>query len=75
MLKEKIRKFLSGQYSKKEDLNQLPSSSFAHGEFENLCIVFVVSTVWVSRVFVYDAVNVSKIIVVSSNKPPSYAYA
>ena len=44
-------------------------------EFENLCFVFVASTVWVSRVFVYNAVNINKIVIVSSTKPPSYAYA
>ena len=51
------------------------SYSPAHGEFKNFCFVFVVSTVWVSRTFVYDVVNVNKIVIVSSTKPPSYAYA
>ena len=36
--------------------------------------VFVASTVWVSRVFVYNAVNVNKIVIISSSKPPSNAY-
>ena len=53
----------------------IPSYSPAHGEFENLCFVFVASMVWVSRAFVYDVVNVNKIVIVSSTKPPSYAYA
>ena len=79
MLQRKIHKFLSGQYSKKEDSNQLkllyiPSYSPAHGEFENLCFVSVASMVCMSRAFVYDAVNVNKIVIVFSTKPLSYPY-
>ena len=36
-----------------------------------LCVL----TVCVSHVFVYDVVNVNKIVIVSSTKPPSYPYA
>ena len=53
----------------------MPTYSPAHGEFDTLCYVSVASTVWVSRAFVYDAVNVNKIVIVSSTKQPSYAYA
>ena len=35
----------------------------------------VAPTVCVSRVFVYDAVNVNKIVIISSTKLPSYPYA
>ena len=72
---QKLRKFLTGQYSKKEDTNRLkhiPSYSPVRGEFENLCFVPLALTVCVSRAFVYDAVN--NIVIVSSIKPPSYPY-
>ena len=47
-----------------------------YGEFENYCFVSVAPTVCVSHAFVYDAVNVNKIIfIISSTKLPSYLYA
>ena len=49
-----------------------PSYSPTHGEFENLCFV---SEAPIARVFVYNAVDVNKIIAISSTKPPSYTYA
>ena len=45
---------------------------------ESLKIFVFVSlapTVCVSRAFVYDVVNVNKIVMISSTKPPSYPYA
>ena len=44
-----------------------------HGEFKNLCLISVALMVCMSRVFVYDTVDVNKIVVISSIKPPSYA--
>ena len=49
-----------------------PSYSPTHGEFENL---YFISVAPIARVFVYDAVDVNKIIAISSIKLPSYAYA
>ena len=62
------------------DSNQLklqytPSYSPTHREFENYCFISVAPMVYVSHAFVYEAVDVNKIIAVSSTKPPSYAYA
>ena len=77
MLQEKICKFLSVQYSKKEDssrLNYTPAYLPAHGELKNLCFVSVATTVCVSCAFVYDVVNVNKIVIISSTKLPSYTY-
>ena len=45
-----------------------------HGEFKNLCFISVAPMVCVLRAFVYDAVDLNKIVAVSSIKPPSYAY-
>ena len=42
--------------------------------FEKLCFVSVASMVCMSHAFVYDAVNVNKIIIISSTKPLSYPY-
>ena len=39
-----------------------------YGEFENLCFVSVVQTVWVSRAFVYSAVDVNKIMMIFFSK-------
>ena len=64
------KKFLSGHFSEKKALHQ----SLTHGEFENLCFVSVSPMVCMSCVFVYDAVNINKIIVIHSTKPPSYLY-
>ena len=49
-----------------------PSYSPTHGEFENL---YFISVAPIARVFVYDAVDVNKIIAISSIKLPSYTYA
>ena len=57
------------------DLNYTPSYSPTHGEFENLSVISVAPMICVSRVFVYEPVDVNKIITISSTKPPSYAYA
>ena len=77
MLQEKIRKFLLGQYSKKEDSNQLKLYTIlfaTHGEFKNLYFISIAPMVCMSCAFVYDAVDINKIVVISSTKPPSYAY-
>ena len=50
------------------------SYSPSHGEFENLCFISVAPMICVSRVFDYDAVDVNKIVTVSSIKLPSYTY-
>ena len=42
---------------------------------KNLCFASLAPTVCVSRAFVYDTINVNKIVIVSSNKPPSYPYS
>ena len=39
-----------------------------------ICFVSLDPTVCVSRAFVYDAVNINKIVIISSTKPPSYPY-
>ena len=44
----------------------IPSYSSAHGEFENLCFASVAPMVCMSRVFVYNEVNVNKIVIVST---------
>ena len=49
-----------------------PSYSPTHGEFENL---YFISVAPIALAFVYDAVDVNKIIAISSIKPPSYTYA
>jgi len=46
----------------------------ARQESINLWFVFVAPTVCVSHAFVYDAVDVNNIVVISSNKPPSHPY-
>ena len=46
-----------------------------HGEFENLCFASVAPMVSVSHTFVYEVVDVNKIVAVFSVKLPSYAYA
>ena len=53
----------------------MPSYLPAHREFENLCFISVAPVVCMSHVFVYDAVNVSKMVVISSTKSPSGPYA
>ena len=50
------------------------SYSPTHGEFENLCFVFVAPMVCMSRTFVYDVVDVNKIVTFFS-KLPSHTYA
>ena len=40
----------------------------------NHCFISVAPMVCMSCVFVYDAVDVNKIVAISSTKPPSYAY-
>ena len=40
-----------------------------------ICLVSVPPMVCMSHAFVYDTVNVNKIVVISSTKPPSYPYA
>ena len=52
-------------------LSYLPT----HGEFDNLCFISIAPMVCMSCAFVYNAVDVNKIVAVSSTKPPSYAYA
>ena len=52
-----------------------PSYSSTHGKFKNLCFISVAPMVYVSRAFVYNVVDVKKIVAISSIKPPSYAYA
>ena len=70
---------LSGQFSKKKDSSQLNlhtilfACSWRVGKSLQI-FVSVGSMVCVSRVFVYDAVNVNKIVIVSSTKPLSYPY-
>ena len=44
------------------------------GSLKIFCFISVAPIVCVSRVFVYDAVDVNKIVAVSSIKPPLYAY-
>jgi len=46
----------------------IPSYSPGHGQFENSCFVAVAYTVSVSCAFVYNAVDVNKIITVSLAK-------
>ena len=46
----------------------------AHGEIDDLCFVSVAQMVCISCAFVYDAVNVNKIVIISSTKLPSYPY-
>ena len=75
MLQEKPPKLLSGQYSNKEDSNQLKLYLPTHGEFENLCFISAAPMVCMSRAFVYKVVDLNKSIAISSTKPPSYAYA
>ena len=62
---------------RKEVLNRLnpyiPSYLPTHGEFKNLCFVSVAPMVCMSHAFFYDAVDVNKIVAISSIKPPSYA--
>ena len=70
MLQKQLHKFLSGQYSKKEDSNLT-----VRGEFVNLCFVSLAPKGCVSRVFLYDVININKIVTVSSTKLPSYPYA
>ena len=53
---------------------QSPSYSPVYEEFENVGFVSVVPTECVSRTFVYDIVNVNKIIIISTTKLPSYPY-
>ena len=50
------------------------SYSPVHGEFEHLCFISIAPMVCVSHAFVYDAVNVNKIVIIFSTKPPSYPY-
>ena len=54
--------------------NYIPSYSPTHGEFVNLCYVSVAPTVCVLHAFIYNAVNVNKIIIISSAKSPPYPY-
>ena len=59
---------------KKEDsINQNYTSSYSpsHGEFEYLSVA---PTVCMSRAFVYNVVNINKIIIISTTKPPLYLY-
>ena len=66
MLQRKICKLLSGQYLEKEDSidqNYILSYLPAYTEFENLCLAPMAC---MSHAFVYDAVNVSKTIVIPS---------
>ena len=49
------------QINKNYTLSHLPS----YGEFENLCFVFVAWTVSVSRAFVYNAVDINKLLPLS----------
>ena len=53
-------------------LKSILSYLHAHEEFENFCFVSAAPTVCVLRAFVYDAVNLNKIVIISSTKLPSY---
>ena len=48
----------------------IPSYLPAHGVRKSL-FGFCSFKVWMSRTFVYDAVNINKIVIVSSTKPPA----
>ena len=67
-----IKPFLSE--ARLETIKTIPTYLPAHGESENLCVVSVAPTVCVSRVFVYNAVDVNKIVVAFLIKHPSYLY-
>ena len=54
--------------------SHIPSYLLAHEKFENLCFISVASMVCMSQAFVYDAVNVNKVVIISSTKPLSYPY-
>ena len=72
MLQRKICKFSLGQYSKKEDSSRLNLYTILFAcswRVRNLYFVSVASTVCVTHAFVYNAVNVNKIVIVSSTKP------
>ena len=62
------RKNMQVFIGKEINQNYIPSYSPVHGEFKNLCFVMV------SRAFIYDTVNVNKIVIISSTKLPSYPY-
>ena len=70
MLLENIYKDWWGQQSVKEASNYVPSNPPVYGEFKNLCFVSIALTVSVSRVFVYNAVDVNKIATAFLAKPP-----
>ena len=46
-----------------------------HGKFKNLYFIAGAGMVCVSHVFVYNAVDINKIVTVSSTKLSSYTYA
>ena len=78
MLQEKYASFYWASTQRRKtqiDYNYTPSYSPTHGEFKNLCFISVAPMVCMSRAFVYDAVDVNKIVAISLTKPPSYAYA
>ena len=58
---KKNTQVLLGQYLENEE-NCIPSYSPVHGELEDLCFVCVAPTVCVSHAFVYNVVNISKIV-------------
>ena len=77
MLQKKTMKVFIGPVLKEGRLNSIKTIYHLIRLFmESLklfCFVSLAPMVCVSRAFVYDAVNVNKII--SSTKPPSYPYA
>jgi len=58
-----------------KSIKTIQSCSPVNGEFENLGFVPVTPVVCMICAFVYNAVNVNKIVVISSMKLPSYPYS
>ena len=73
--KENFTQVLTEPLLRKGSVKPIKPIYHLQGEFENLCFISVAPMVCMSRAFVYDVVDVNKIVAAYSIKPPSYAYA